>query len=282
MKINDFPNIVTVADADLLLVQTVSDQAYKNIKFSDLKQYFAAASNSGSNSNTSNANSSQPALDLPSTGLISKFYAGDINTQGHQGELTLWLDTVSHIPASPPGTGMGPILIPKTFGSINGIYFDGSKYLNTNLSYLANTFYSIVVVDSRDTVLSNMDTFFVGCDNRGTNQTVFAGYANDSTFRFGQYANDLDANIPGYTKFQPTIWVASHNSRGHEIWRNNTLISSNSNTDHCQNANNGTIGRGLFANYKGYLGLIATYTGDKSSTDIQAIFSAVNTIFKVY
>lgn len=52
MQIKDFPNISILTENDLLLVQTASDGAFKNIKGSDLKAYFG-----GSGATTTSAQS---------------------------------------------------------------------------------------------------------------------------------------------------------------------------------------------------------------------------------
>ena len=51
MQLNKFPNITTLADTDLLLVQTATDEGYKNITVSDFKKYIGVTSTSGSTDN---------------------------------------------------------------------------------------------------------------------------------------------------------------------------------------------------------------------------------------
>lgn len=57
MQVSQYPNITTLADTDLLLVQTSIDGAYKNIAVSDFKLYFGSSSDSSGSSGSTASDS---------------------------------------------------------------------------------------------------------------------------------------------------------------------------------------------------------------------------------
>ncbi len=95
MRINDYPNITTLASTDLLLVQTASDKAYKNIMVSDLKKSLGNNESTttgtvpGTNTNTSTDEYyAQVSLLLPFDGdsgstVIADLKGHAINRQGN-------------------------------------------------------------------------------------------------------------------------------------------------------------------------------------------------------
>ena len=93
MQIKNFPNINTLADSDLVLIQTASDGAYKNILVSDLKSIFGSSGSSttGTGTNTDTRTDpyySQVSLLLPFDGdsgstIIKDLKGHAINRQGN-------------------------------------------------------------------------------------------------------------------------------------------------------------------------------------------------------
>ncbi|GAX41534.1 hypothetical protein NIES4075_25070 [Tolypothrix sp. NIES-4075] len=217
-------------------------------------------------------------LSLPSANLIQKFYAFDLALADNT-KIATWVDTASGLNATQSDTNQQPIYKTNIFDALPAVSFN-SSYLNTDLSYLVNQPYTIAVVESRST--SNQAYFF-GMDSSGGNQGLHVGYRGNSEITLAQYSNDLNFGIEAYTNaFKSNIWIFSNSSRGKEIWRNGIKIASNSNTDNLTAGNNGRVGRAQNNNYQGYIGLITTWIGQKSTTEIQDIFTAINNTFAIY
>ncbi|ARV58083.1 hypothetical protein BZZ01_05030 [Nostocales cyanobacterium HT-58-2] len=218
-------------------------------------------------------------LVLPTQGLREYFYSGNLSLQDNA-LVSQWAS--ANQTATQGNSTNQPTYKQGIFanGSIPSVLFSGNKYLNANLSYLAGVKYTIAVVEAR-TSSNSVNYFLTGSDN-SPNTNLHLGYVSNSSIRFAQYSNDLDFSVAAYSSFTPYIWVFSNNSRGHAIWRNNQILSSNSNTTDLISNSGGIIGGNGLGNYYGHLGLIAFYTGDKSDNEIRDIFSAVNSTFKVY
>ncbi len=218
-------------------------------------------------------------LRLPTTNLIQKFYAFDINAT-ENAKIPTWIDTVSGLNATQSDTNSQAIYKPSIFNSLPGVFFTGNAFYGTDLNYLANKRYTVALVEARGTT---SQAYAFGQDNANTNQALHIGYRNNTSFTLAQFSNDLNALIEGYTSIlKPTIWVVSNSSRGKEIWRNNIKIASNNNIDNLSVGTNGRLGRATNVNYQGYLGLVATWIEEKTTQEIQNIFSAINSTFRIY
>jgi hypothetical protein len=218
-------------------------------------------------------------LRLPDTGLIQLFNAANIQASDGS-RVDAWVDEVSNNNATQSTNSARPILMKNVFGFKSGLFFEGSQEMFTDLSYLANQKYTIAIVEART---SSSQAYFIGNNSSSTNKALHVGYRNNSSFTFAQFSNDLDASINDYGNVaKPKVWVISNNSRGKEIYENGILIASNGNTDDLIESNNGRIGSAVNNRYRGYLGLIATWIGDKTTSEIDEINTKINSSFGVY
>lgn len=218
-------------------------------------------------------------LILPTTGLTQVFNAANIQAS-NKTKIDLWTDEINANNATQNSISAQPELRENIFNSRPALFFEGSQELNTDFSYIADQKYTIAVVEARTT---NNQTYFIGNDSSGTNKALHVGYRGNSSFTFAQFSNDLDTSVDGYDNtIDSKIWIISNNSRGKEIFLNGNLIASEGNTDNLIESNNGRIGSAVGNRYRGYLGLVAIYVGDKSSSEILDINNAINSVFTIY
>ncbi|MBW4572673.1 MAG: LamG domain-containing protein [Tolypothrix carrinoi HA7290-LM1] len=206
-------------------------------------------------------------LSLPTSTLAQKFYALDITGLANNASIAQWNDTSGNSRHAIQGTtNLKPIYKTGIFDpDLPAVTFDGSKYLTFASTYLSGVKYTVAIVEAR---ANNAATnYLFGQDNASDNQALHVGYRTDGSFTLAQYSNDLDVSIAGYSGFSPNIWVVSNNSRGKEIWRNGSLIASSTDTNNLTSGTNGRIGRALNSNFNGHIGLLATWTGDKSTSE---------------
>lgn len=219
-------------------------------------------------------------LALPTAGLTQVFNTTILDLANNT-LVESWLDSQGTRHATQSTVANRPTFFSSYFnnGNLPGIYFNGSNFFTTDLSYLVNQKYTIAVVESR---VATGNYYLFGNDASSTNSALHIGYRDNLNFTLAQFSNDLNASITGYSNQVPTIWVVSNNSRGKEIWRNNNLLASSSNTVNLSSSANGRLGRALNTNYLGYLGLVSVWVGDKSQNEINQIFTAINNTFEVY
>jgi hypothetical protein len=220
-------------------------------------------------------------LNLPTTGLQQQFYANAIAGLTDGQSISQWSDTISNNHATQSTANNQPTYKSGIFGVLPGVLFSGSQFLSTNLTHLANNYYTIAIVERRNESGNTLYAF--GNDTQASNQGLHVGYRTNTSFTLAQFANDLDyTSVPSYSNQISRIWVVSKQSRGTEIWLNNNLVQSNTNATQLTTCANGTIGRALGNGwFKGHIGLIANWTGAKTQSEIQAIFSAINNTFGI-
>jgi hypothetical protein len=219
-------------------------------------------------------------LVLPTTGLTQKFFASDILAV-NDSSIGQWNDTVTGRHSTQSITANRPIYKTGIFNNseLPSVYFDGNDFLQTDLTYLAGQKYIIAIAEAR--VNANQG-YILGNDASSTNAALHIGYSANTTFRLGQFGNDLDGTITGYSTFNPSILILTNIASGKEIWRNGTRIANNTNTTNLVSAINGRIGRALNSvHYTGHIGLIATYTGNNLPS-VSELFTAINNHYKVY
>ena len=125
---------------------------------------------------------------------------------GATGTITSWND-ISLQATSPNNATQNSINNKPRYiaNGINGlpvVNFDGAlnpngDYLNWNGTSLANSNYTIFVVEQRRSSAGN--NYFIGGINTGQNQELHLGYRTNTLFTFAQYSNDYDMPISGYT-----------------------------------------------------------------------------------
>lgn len=220
-------------------------------------------------------------LNLPTAGLIQKFYIGDISAPIDGQLINQWKDTVSAKHANQSVVGNQPTYKVNIFGNFGGLLFSGNQFFSVDFTHLANTAYTIALVERRTS--GDLYLYCVGNDGQQTDQGLHVGYRNTNSFTFAQYGNDLDTSVPTFSTLVNRVWVVSKQIRGTEIWLNGKLVNSNVNNTLLSACNGGVIGRALIQYwYRGYLGLVATWTGAKSQAEIQDIFAVINNTFQIY
>jgi hypothetical protein len=221
-------------------------------------------------------------LVLPSTGLQHRLFAGDIEGIADNASMSQWSDTSGNsrhgIQAT---TSAQPQYRKSIFSNIlPSVFFSGSQFFGTDLSYIANQKYLIAVVEAR-TASGNI--FLFGQDNSTSNASLHVGWRTGTSFTLGQFANDLNATgLADYQNLSPNIWILSNGATGKQIWRNGFLLSSNTNTTNLSSGINGRIGKAVNTIFfTGHIGLIAVYTG-ASLPDISSLFTAINKHYGIY
>ncbi|MGD1909563.1 MAG: hypothetical protein ACFB2X_01450 [Rivularia sp. (in: cyanobacteria)] len=220
-------------------------------------------------------------LNIPTEGLIQLFNAANILASNGD-RIPLWKDEFSNKNATQNSFSYQPQYIESIFAqqTIGGLFFEAFQEYEIDLTYFVNQYYTIAIVEASTYAGEN---YFFGNSSGGTNIGLHVGYRFSTTFTLSQFGNDLDASVESYSgTLNPILWVVSNNSRGKEIFRNGTLISSNTNTDALLEVDSGRIGSSLGSFYDGYLGLICTWIGDKSLSDIAEISNSINSTFGVY
>lgn len=220
-------------------------------------------------------------LSLPSTGLVQLFNVANIIAKSED-RIPVWEDEINTNNAIQTNINYQPQYIESIFadGTIGGLLFEGSQEYEVDLGYLANEKYTIAIVESR---MSENQIYITGSTSGNTNSGLHIGYRGSTEFTLAQYGNDLDAFVPSYSNsFEPTLWIISNNIRGKEIFKNGDLIASNTNTDDLVEVSNGRIGSALGSFYRGYLGLLATFIGDKTTSELIELSEAINLTFGLY
>ena len=217
------------------------------------------------------------SLSLPADGLIQLFNAGSITAQDGS-KITQWDDDIGSRNALQSDESLQAEYRKSVFrgGEVGGVLFISPQEYEVDFSYLANEKYTIAIVEART---YNGQNYILGNSSNG----LHVGYRIATQFTLGHYGNDLDASISPYNdSFFPTLWLVSNNSRGKEIYQNGSLIESNNNFDDLTEVDSGRIGSALGSRYDGYLGLIAVWTGDKTSNELDNINNAINSNFGIY
>jgi|GEM_PF-2655655 len=143
--------------------------------------------------------------------------------------------------------------------------FNGSTtYLNTDLTFLANSNYTIVVVDMR-TGSPVQYSMPVGTGSGSLNTSLHYGYKANSTFSLAQLSNDLDISVPTYVASTPSVSIGVlDTSVGHSVYyyvNGQQYSDTNANKTPLSSALSGVIGRAYAANtgYLGYIGEVLIY-----------------------
>ncbi len=100
-----------------------------------------------------------------------------------------------------------------------------SKYLNFNGTQLAQSAYTIFVVEQRRS--STSSGWYLGGTTGSNNSILILGYRYNSVLTQAHWANDLDATIPVYSSPAPLITTyVFDTTNGKSIWVNGTLKAS--------------------------------------------------------
>ena len=146
--------------------------------------------------------------------------------------------------ANQPLSTTSPLL-----GGRKVVSFDGtSDFLGVNLSFLTGSSYTIFAVEGRKTSAANQ--YFLGSGSGTTNTSLHFGYRNNTTFTLAQYANDLDAPVPGFAAQAFRVWNAGlDTTSGHTVHLNGARIASNANMIPFISSNGGLVGKSYGTTY---------------------------------
>jgi autotransporter-associated beta strand protein len=147
-----------------------------------------------------------------------------------------------------------------------------STFMNIDFSWLVNTNYTIAAIEGRTT--ADTANYFLGTSSSTTNQGLHFGYRDNTTFTLAQYGNDLNGTVPGFTTQSFDMTIGMFNSAaGHYLYRNGTLLSSNTNLQGFTAAPGGLVGRGYASGhfYTGDLAEILMYSRALTTAERQML-----------
>jgi len=203
--------------------------------------------------------------------------ASDLSTitKDGSGYVSQWNDKSGNNRNATQGTAaMQPLSLTNPL--VNGLYvmrFDGSDdIMSVDLSFLApNSRYTMFIVEGR--LGTKSENYILGTDPGATNQGLYVGYRNDTTWTLAQYANDLDTGgLPGYTTQLFRLWTNELDSVGHYIFLDGVQRASNTNTTGMTTANSGVVGSGFGGRrYIGDLAEVLIYNAGLSAADRQIV-----------
>lgn len=161
-----------------------------------------------------------------------------------------WRDKSGYGRNATQATGANqPSYIESAQNGLNVIRFDGTDdFMNYNGEFLGQRLYAVYAVVARRS--NKSDNFYIAGSTSSTNQQFIAGWANNTTYRYAQYSNDIDATVTGYSSSVFEIWEMFLESGGRRLWRDGTQMNTNTTTTR------------LSANLGGYLGVFTTANPD--------------------
>ncbi|MFC1659029.1 LamG-like jellyroll fold domain-containing protein [Pseudomonadota bacterium] len=155
----------------------------------------------------------------------------------------------------------------------NVIAFDGSSdELEVDYSFLnSNTSYTVIIVEGRKS--GKESNYPIGCATYATNEALHFGYRYNTTFRFGQYYNDVDGTVPAYTSQKFNIMIGLYdNFVGHFLCKNGTELASNSDVVGFITIRPGRIGSNFGSNfYDGDIAEVIMYNRALSDVERQEV-----------
>lgn len=134
----------------------------------------------------------------------------DQDLDGGTGGITTWHDTNPQSTiknnATSSSTTNNPGYNKSGINNLPTLQFNGSShFLNYDGSLLANSNYSIFIVEARSS--SGSANYMIGSSNAtsSANRLLHVGYRDDVTFTWAQYANDPNVTVPSYSAPTPRI-----------------------------------------------------------------------------
>lgn len=155
-----------------------------------------------------------------------------------------------------------PTLIFDRFnGAIPAIYFDGDDFLNFIGKDLANSSYTIFIVEKR--MSGGNFLAIIGGQNASVNSNLVLGYRNSTTITQSHYNNDLDFSISAFDSPIARIHTFLFNTTiGKQYFLNggeNVDASNTTQTTPLNSFNNSWIGRYLGNYFTGDIGEIIIF-----------------------
>ncbi len=166
-----------------------------------------------------------------------------------------------------------PALITNALVNRPVMRFSGAQLMNLDLSFLANSAYTIIGVEGR-TNAGNV--YFLGTANGTANNGLHFGYRDNTTFTLAQFANDINATVPGYTSQAFDLWAGQLDlGSGRALYRNGTNVAGNANvTPFTPSIGAGRVGCGFSTQFfHGDLAEILIYNRALGTAERQAVES---------
>lgn len=161
------------------------------------------------------------------------------------GRVTSWLDQSGRGRHATNNTAdQQPALRQNALNSLPAIRFDGmDDRLNFNATFLANTGYTIFLVEGR--LSSKASNWIIrGTDADGEasrNKNLHVGYRDNITFAHAQYSNDYNMDVPGYSSQQFEVYTLDCGDSKH-TWLNGTLLGSAADSSKLLSYNGASVG----------------------------------------
>jgi len=216
------------------------------------------------------------------TSLPSSFRADEANV--NNGNISIWFDnnTLSTrknnaTAQTPLSTANQPILVKNVFnGSIPALRFSGAQYLNFDGTGLAQTNYTIFVVEMRRIAGTN---YFIGGSVMGDNQNLVIGYRSDTIMTLAHWNNDMDFASESYTSPISKIHRFFFNTSTGKAYALNgsavagTFLGGNATTNlqPLTSFNNARIGRAFAPYFNGDIAEIIIFRKDLNISQIKEV-----------
>jgi len=112
-----------------------------------------------------------------------------------------------------PSTNPGYTSKVTTINALPTIRFNGSNFFHYDGTSLANSDYSVFIVEQR--TANNIDNMIISASgtSMGANEALLVGYGSNTIFAWAQYANDGHIDIDGFSSVIPKIHSLIFNSR---------------------------------------------------------------------
>ena len=207
--------------------------------------------------------------------------ANDLSTVTvSNGLVTKWADKSGNGDNATAGTAPTFATNVNLSGTGRVVRFNGSNaYLNVSLSALAGQPYTIIALEV-DGNKSGQNSYFIGNTGGSTDQALHMGYYNNTTFRLGQWADDLSYNGVYTSTTTPRLWTGKlDTTAGRFLYLNGSPVETLGST----NTVSGTLASGHIGAafdtsssfYQGDLAEIAVYNralSDAERTSVESYF----------
>lgn len=214
------------------------------------------------------------------TTLSSSFDEDESDDDGD--EVSTWYDINDQASYKNDATSSGTYKPQYIKDGINGLptlRFDGTDdYFEFDGDALANTGYTIFIVEQRRAAVSSSDCVLMGGTTESDNQNLYMLYRTDTTLVFGQYSNDLNYTVPSYTSPIPrihTFYLSTTN--GKKYWEDggdSADEEESSQTDTLESYDGAAIGKYSTTKYAcGDISEVIIYLRSLTTKERQAIES---------
>ncbi len=162
-----------------------------------------------------------------------------------------------------------PLTGTRSYNGKNLLDFDGvNDRLAFDGSFLANTNYTVFLFNEADSLTNNS---IIGGSGVTTNTNLNLRHVSSTSFRFGQYSNDVTGTHTELTAPSANIWIARLDASGHALFKGDEgLLNANANTDPLVSWNGAHLGYntagGLY--YNGAIGTLAIFNRGLTDAEI--------------